>query len=445
MTKFRLLALCVFSLSQMPLLAISASADDDLWSIYQKALNNDPTYKQQQYTFEADKEIINQAKSQLRPQINATLGTGRINDDINAQTSSSSIDESYNNGSASVNLSQTIWDKTRFENLDLAKNQVHLSRLQLQNAYQDLLIRIASRYFNLLAAEDTLIVTQRERETLKAQSEQASELLEAGLGTSTDLYQSQSRLQLSEVDILSAKNSISDNRQALQEIIGEPIQALAKPAADYPIVDPEPFDLEQWLNTAYKNNYELATAHQQSDIARQNIEIARSGHWPSLNLNAGHTYDDNDGGISGDIDSTRTSITLDLTAPLYQGGQTDSQTREAAQRYSSSLQNADTVKRSIERRVRDAYNTVLTSKNQVVALQSAVKAARNALQARQQSFESGLSTNVEVLDATRDLFSSQRDLLQSRYNYILSMFSLKNLAGTLGEKDFQQTSDLLTE
>ena len=380
----------------------------------------------------------------MRPQINASLGTGRINDDINAQTDSASFDDSYNNGNASINLSQTIWDKTRFETLELAKNQVHLSKLQLDNAYQDLLIRIANRYFNLLAAEDTLMVTQRERETLKAQSEQASELLEAGLGTSTDLFQSQSRLQLAEVDILSAKNSISDNRQALHEIIGEPVEALAKPKSDYPIIDPDPLDLDQWLDTAYKNNYELAAAHQQADIARQNIEVARSDHWPSLNLNAGHTYDDNDGGISGDIDSTRTSITLDLTAPLYQGGQTDSRTREAAQRYSSSLQNADTVKRSIERRVRDAYNTVITSKNQVIALQSAVKAARNALQARQQSFESGLSTNVEVLDATRDLFSSQRDLLQSRYNYILSMFSLKNLAGILGEKDFQQTSELLS-
>ena len=444
MKKIVHLAICLLLLGQGSLLMTTVNADDDLWSIYQKALNNDPRYKQQQFTYEADKETIDQAKSQLRPQINASLGTGRINDDINAQTSAASIDESYNSGNASINLSQTIWDKTRFENLDLAKNQVHLSKLQLGNAYQDLLIRIADRYFNLLAAEDTLMVTQRERETLNAQSEQASELLEAGLGTSTDLYQSQSRLQLAEVDILSAKNAIADNRQALQEIIGEPVQKLAKPTADYPIVDPQPFELQEWLNTAYKNNYELATAHQQSDIARQNIEIARSGHWPSLNLNAGHTYDDNDGGISGDIDSTRTSITLDLSAPIYQGGQTDSQTREATRRYSSSLQNTDTVRRNIERRVRDAYNTVITSKNQVIALQSAVKAANNALQARQQSFESGLSTNVEVLDATRDLFSSQRDLLQSRYNYILSMFSLKNLAGILNEKDFRNTSELLS-
>ena len=269
--------------------------------------------------------------------------------------------------------------------------------------------------------------------------------LKRDLGHQQIYFSHNLRYQLVEVDILSAKNSIADNRQALQEIIGEPVQALAKPGADYPIIDPEPAALEQWLETAYKNNYELASAHQQSDIARQNIEIARSGHWPSLDLNAGHTYDDNDGGISGDIDSTRTSITLDLSAPIYQGGQIDSRTREATQRYSSSLQNTDTVRRSIERRVRDAFNTVITSKNQVIALQSAVKAAENALQARQQSFESGLSTNIEVLDATRDLFSSQRDLLQSRYNYILSLFSLKSLAGILGEKDFQQTSALLTK
>ena len=215
------------------------------------------------------------------------------------------------------------------------------------------------------------------------------------------------------------------------------------PARTFPIVDPEPAVLQTWLDTAYKNNYELASANQQTDIARQNIEVARSDHWPSLDLNAGHTYDDNDGGLRGDFDSTQSTISLDLSANIYQGGQIESRTREAAQRYSASLQNADTVKRNIERRVRDAYNTVITSKNQVIALQSAVRAAESALEARQISFESGLSTNVEVLDATRDLFSSQRDLLQARYNYILSMFSLKSLAGILGEQDFQRTSALL--
>ena len=422
-----------------------AQAAENLWSIYQKAIFSDPTFKQQQFTYEADQETIEQAKSQLRPQIDATLGAGVINDDIDAALENASGDETYNNSNARINLSQTVWDKSRFENLELAKNQVHLSKLQLDNARQDLLIRISDSYFNLLAAEDTLLVTQRERETLKEQFDQAGELLEAGLGTSTDFFQSQSRLQLAEVDILTAQNSISDNRQALMEIIGEPVGQLAKPSEDYPIIDPVPFELETWLNTAFKNNYELAVAHQQADIARQNIEIARSGHWPSLNLNASQNYNDNDDGISGEIDSNQRIISLDLSAPIYQGGQVKSQTREAAKRYSASLKNADTIQRNIERRVRDAYNTVLTSKNQVVALQSAVKAAENALQARQQSFESGLSTNVEVLDATRDLFSSQRDLLQSRYNYILSLFSLKSLSGILGEKDFEQTSRLLIQ
>ncbi len=422
-----------------------AIANENLWSIYQKAINNDPTFMQQQFTYEADKEFIEQAKGLLRPQINASAGAGRINDDIDAELQSASGEESYNNKNAAITLSQTIWDKSQFENLELSKNQVHLSKLQLANARQDLFLRISDRYFNLLAAEDTLRVTQRERDTLKEQFDQARDLLDAGLGTSTDFFESESRLKLSEVDILTAQNSIADNRQALMEIIGEPIQALAKPDENYPIIDPHPFDLNEWIQTAFKNNYELAVAHQQSDIARQNIDIARSGHWPSLNLNAQQTYNDNDDGISGEIDTTQRRLTLDLTAPIYQGGQIKSQTREASQRYSASLKNVDTVARNIERRIRDAYNTVLTSKNQVSALQSAVKAAQNALQARQQSFESGLSTNIEVLDATRDLFSSQRDLLQSRYNYITSTFSLKSLAGILNEQDFKQTSDLLVD
>ena len=426
-------------------ISAAATANENLWSIYQKAINNDPTFMQQQFTHEADKEFIEQARGLLRPQVNASVGAGRVNDDIDAELQSASADESYNNKNAAITLSQTIWDKSRFENLELSKNQVHLSKLQLDNARQDLFLRISDRYFNLLAAQDTLQVTQLERDTLKEQFDQASNLLDAGLGTSTDFFESESRLKLAEVDILTAQNAIADNRQALMEIIGEPVQALAKPGENYPIIDPQPFDLDEWTQTAFKNNYELAVAHQQADIARQNIDIARSGHWPSLNLNAEQTYNDDDDGISGEIDSTQRRLTLDLTAPIYQGGQIKSQTREASQRYGASLKNVDTVARNIERRIRDAYNTVLTSKNQVSALQSAVKAAQNALQARQQSFESGLSTNIEVLDATRNLFSAQRDLLQARYNYITSMFSLKSLAGILDETDFKQTSDLLVE
>jgi len=301
-------------------------SDDNLWSIYEKALNNDPIFMQQRFTYEADKEAIEQAKGLLRPQINASLGTGRINDDVDAAFESASGEESYNNKNAAITLSQTIWDKSRFENLKLAKNQVHLSKLQLDSARQDLYLRISDRYFNLLAAEDTLRVTELERETLKQQYNQANELLNAGLGTSTDLFESESRFQLSEVDILTAKNSIADNRQALREIIGEAVQALAKPAENYPITDPQPFSLDTWVQTAFKNNYQMAVAHQQTDIARQGIEIAKSGHWPSLNLNAQQSYNDNDDGISGEIDSNQTSITLDLTAPIYQGGQIKSQT-----------------------------------------------------------------------------------------------------------------------
>ncbi len=400
---------------------------------------------QQRFTYEADKEAIEQAKGLLRPQINASLGSGRINDDVDAAIESASGQESYNNKNAAITLSQTIWDKSRFENLELAKNQVHLSKLQLDSARQDLYLRISDRYFNLLAAEDALRVTQLERETLKQQFEQASELLNAGLGTSTDLFESESRYQLAEVAILTAQNSIADNRQALREIIGEPVQALAKPPEDYPITDPQPLELNTWIQTAFKNNYQMATAHQQADIARQTIEIAKSGHWPSLNLNAQQSYNDNDDGISGEIDTNQRSITLDLTAPIYQGGQVKSQTREATQRYTASLKNVDSISRNIERQVRDAYNTVVTTKNQITALTSAVNAAQNALQARQQSFESGLSTNIEVLDATSDLYSAQRDLLQARYNYITSMFRLKSLAGILDEVDFKETSDLLVK
>ena len=294
-------------------------AVENLWSIYQKAIDNDPTYKQQQFTYEADKEAIEQAKGQLRPQINASLGTGRVNDDIDAAINSASGDETYTNTNASINLSQSIWDKSKIENLELAKNQVHLSKLQLDDEFQNLLTRVSDSYFNLLAAQDTLEVTIRERETLKEQFEQAGELLDAGLGTSTDFFQSQSRLQLAEVDILTAENSIADNRQALMEIIGEPVTQLAKPANDYPIIDPHPLDLNEWLTTAFKNNYELAVAHQRTDIARQNIEIARSGHWPSLNLNAAQSYNDNDDGINGELESKQRILSLDLTAPDLPG------------------------------------------------------------------------------------------------------------------------------
>ena len=242
-------------------LAQPGSAQEDLLNIYQRALQNDPVIREAEAIYLATAEARPQARSSLLPQfsLNANATTADSKDPTpttNFQTGAPnqaiiSSRTERDTSSFSLNLEQTIFDKSRFVALRQAGKQVLRADTDYQLAKQDLLIRVAEAYFEVLAADDTLSAEQAAREAIGRQLEQAQRRFEVGLIAITDVQESQAAYDLAIATEIGAQRILATSREFLREIIGEFIAELAGQAKRTPLRSPEPAHVEDWVQASF--------------------------------------------------------------------------------------------------------------------------------------------------------------------------------------------------
>lgn len=434
-------------------LAATPARGENLLDVYRQALENDTRFQSAVYSYRADRESVPQARASLLPRLSANFSLARQRDERTSDgTAAGGVDflatgsASYDAEQYGVQLSQALYDRGSLERLRLARSQVELAELQLIDARDDLLVRVVDRYFAVLAARDNLELARSNKRAIRRQLELAEERLDVGLGTTTDLYEAQARFQLAEADEIQSINNLDDARQALAEVTGMRPLDLAPLRDDAPLPNPNPADIDVWVRLALEGNIPLEIRRREADLRLQQIEVERSGHYPSVDFVVNHNVDDADGSISGPgIETEGTSASVRLSIPIVQGGLVVSRTREARLRHESSLRDLRTQQRVTERDTRDSYMDVTSSIQQVAALEQAVVASESALEARQEGFEAGLNTNLVVLDAQRDLLAAQRDYLRARYGFIGNRLRLERAVGALDESDLEGVNRWLAQ
>ena len=117
--------------------------------------------------------------------------------------------------------------------------------------------------------------------------------------------------------------------------------------------------------------------------------------------------------------------------------------RQAALRHNAARADLEAHQREVRRLTRNAFFTVNSHLRRVSALAESVRAGENALKAKEEGFAAGLTTNIDVLDAQRDVFAAKRNYLKARYDYILQVLALEQLAGRLDRADLDRFNQWL--
>jgi outer membrane protein len=426
---------------------------EDLMTIYQLALENDPQLQAAKEQLSAARESKSLARSQLLP----TIGLGATYDSVRRKyrtLQGNAIDDAIRLGLAdeekstgnekalALSLTQPIYRRDRLLQLEQADSTIAQAEAEYAAAEIDLMVRSTTTYFNILSAEDDLRVAKAEREATGRQLEQAQQRFDVGLIAITDVHEAQAAFDAARASEIAAENSLDNAWEALFEIIGpQPKQALAKLGKTLALNPPVPKVLQEWSDTAQQQNYSIIAARAGLESLRQEIDVSRAGHFPTLDLVGGYTVNRSDFDNATEIDTG--SIGLSLEVPIYTGGAVSAQTRQALANFRASQQGLDQTRRAVNRQVRDAYRGVLSSISQVEALKAATISAQSALESTQAGYEVGTRTIVDVLNVQRNLFSSQRDYLNSRYGYIINGLTLKSAAGTLSESDLERVNGWL--
>ena len=444
-------------------LSVNAAQAEDLMSVYQRALSNDPQIREADANRRATMEAKPQALAALLPQIS---GTASYDKDKTDGTSTSTFvlngvltpsDRSGDGDSTtkrwSVDLRQSVFSWDNWVALKRADRQVAQAEADFQAAEQDLVTRVASRYFDVLAAQDNVDAQQSAFEAISRQLEQADKRFEVGLIAITDVQEAKAARDSAAASLIAAKRQLASAEELLREITAEKYTALAKPADSMPLKLPEPADEQQWVNSSMEQNLALVSSRLAADIARDNVRSAFGGHLPSIDLVAGRSNTRSDseltldrGGVSaGESDQDGNSYSLQLSVPLFSGGATQSRVRQSEFQWQAARERLTRVSRQTERQARDAFLGVNSEISRVAALRQALESSQTALKATEAGYEVGTRTAVDVLDARRTLVQAQTNYARSRYDYILNVLALKQAAGILDRKALEEVNGWLAE
>lgn len=416
------------------LFAGNQASADDLKDIYNLAAMNDPQFLAARAQYHADSEASSQAWGAVLPQINGSAYRSKTEGDMTGGRIGSVNYDYYSDG-YSLNLSQTIYDHGKFARINQADAVAARAEATYHYAEQELILRVAQRYFDVLSARDNLAFTRAEKKSIAHQLKQTQQRFNVGLTAITDVHEAQARYDQSVAQDIAAENKLAISREVLREMTGKDHPMLEGLQEQTPLLVPNPANIDEWVRTALQSNFQLLASRQAVEAAAAGISQARAGHYPRLDVVASRRYDDIGGGMFGAFEQDDTTLSLQLNMPLFSGGVVSSQSREAAYRHQQSKENLEQTRRATERQARNAYLSVLANISQVKALKQALASSETALKATTAGFKVGTRTTVEVLNSQRDLYRAKLNYALARYEYILETLRLKQAAGTLSKQD----------
>ena len=422
------------------LLAPGAGGAADLWDIYQIALSRDAAYHAARYQYEGAQLDVPLARSALLPAVSAAGAGGRVRDETRARAGNAATVEHSRDNQITLSAKMPLFDRSLSLEVNRARLRAGNAKVVFDQAQDDLILRVSESYFELLAARDSQSVARAATLAIGRQRDLASQRLEVGLGTRTDLFDAEARYQQAVVDEIRAENAISNAEQSLKKIIGYTPSALTPLGEDAPLATPSPDTPEAWVEAALANNLELKAADFGVKIAAADIKQVYAAAWPKVTLDASTRQIDSVGDMGVD-ESTSVRATLDWS--LFQSGALRGKSKQAALQHNAALQTREDTRRRVESDAASAYLTAESSLSQVRALSEAVRAGASALQAKEEGFRAGLTTNIDVLDAQRDQSSARTEHLRARYDFILSLLRLEKAAGDLDEDDLQRINGWL--
>lgn len=452
-------------------LALTGTAGaKDLVGAYEDALKSDPQIRQADANRLASREARPQAWALILPQISGALS--RTQDKQDGSQVAANIGSSnpvkpvpaVNGANTSVpflvNSTARTWSLDLRENLFSWSNwmgikqadaQVAQAEANYRAAEQNLILRVAQAYFNVLSALDGLQANQASLEAISRQLDQANKRFEVGLIAITDVQDAKAAHDTAAAAVIAAKRTLATAGDQLTEITGQRYDALSKPGEDMPLNTPQPADVDTWVTASLDQNVSLLSNRLAADIARDNVKIAFGGHLPTLDLIASKSRTTTEGdeaippgnpfGLNSAINDRQ--YTLQLNVPLFSGGLTQSRVRQAQYLWIAAKEGVVQSSRATERQARDAYLGVISGIARVQALRQALESSRTALQATEAGYEVGTRTSVDVLNSRRILVQAETDYAVSRYDYIISVIQLRLAAGNLSNSDVTEVNKWL--
>ena len=427
--------------------ALDGASAEDLMQIYRDALVNDPTYAAARATWAATQEALPQARAGLLPVL-SLLGNANYQDFHENLRSDPSLTfaQRFPVYSYTVSASQPLYRAQNWISFDQAKQQVSQADYLLASAQQDLILRVAQAYFDVLLAQFAMEVLQSQKAAVSENLAQAKRNFEVGTATITDTNDAQAKYDQIVAQEISAQNDLDNKVATLRAIIGRTPKELKRFGGQYQPELPNPSAVEPWIDRSIRENYQVRIAQSGYDIAALEVDRQRAGHYPTLDLVASFNQ-----GYQGATASTALTanfandnrlgiVGVQLNVPIYQGGLVNSRVRQAIANQDAARQNLETARRSAQLLAQTSFTGVTSGVAQIKALDQALKSAQVSYDSNKLGLEVGVRTNLDVLNQQQQVYQTRFNIAQAYYNFIISALRLKQSVGALVDADVERVN-----
>lgn len=400
----------------------------NLSDVYRDAAAYDAQYAAARAAYEAGREKSAQGRAGLLPNVN--LSGNALYQNVDA-----SFDEkSFNSSNIAVKAAQPLYRRQNQVAYQQSKEQVKIAEMQLKLAEQDLVLRVAQAYFDVLQSQDNLEFIAAQKAAITEQLAAAKRNFEVGTATITDTHEAQARYDLALADEIAEQNTHAIRLRALEKLIGKPAEPLDALPGNEPAQGPQG-EIDEWAARAAQSNLQAEIQRLSKNIADQEVARNRAGHYPTLDAIASYSINNNMAFATETFDLKVASVGVELNLPIYQGGLTSSRVREAVANQERARQDLENATREASLQARQAWLNVRSGEARVQALEQALTSTEAQLASTKLGLEVGVRTSLDVLDAEQQVWSARRNLAGARYAYLLAGLSLKAAVGTLGPAD----------
>lgn len=415
------------------LMHAGAASAIGLMDAYQAALEHDAQYRSAYFANEGGKENKKLGLSNLLPNIGASYSASKNHTDI---TQAGQITHPiYTSRSEQISLRQALFNLEALARYKQGVAQTNASAAQFDSQKQEVALRLVGAYVELLFKNDQFALAQAERDKYAEQKKVNDRLFEKGEGTRTDSIETQARLDVAESQLLDAKDAQVNAADTLASMIGTEVTQVDGLLEDFRVLPQDQRSFEEWKSIALANNPDVLAQVYGIEYAKQEVNKARSGHFPKLDFVASYSKSTSDTINTIDQDSVQRSIGVQLNIPLFAGGSVNAQTRQAVAGREKAREDLQAQIDKIVIGLHKEYNSLQSSAARIGALVKTVKSGELLLTATEQSIKGGVRINLDLLNAQSQLYTSKRDLAQARYGYLLSILRVRAAAGMLTASD----------
>ena len=413
----------------------------DLVSIYRDALLSDAGYQAARAQYEATRERLPQARAGYLPLVTGTATAFR--NDVNLEIAP---DQRYSTSTYAVTLTQPVFRMQNWIAITQADKQVLQAHAALGFQGQELILRVAQAYFDVLLAQDNVALSGAQKTAISEQLAQAKRNFEVGTSTIVDTLEAQARYDQSVAKEIADSNDLEVKKRALTVILGKLPDGLVPLRDPLGLAAPNPNNIEDWVKAANDSSFTVAVARAGYEIAREEIARQRAGHLPTLDLLASYGNVHNPLNAVPDVVGANVktgTVGLSLSVPIFAGGLTQSRVREAVALRDKAELDLESAQRAVAQSVRQQFLNVTSGIAQVRALEQALTSTQSQLDSTILGRDVGVRTSVDVLNAQQQVFQTRRDLQQARYNFLMNTLRLKAAAGLLNEADVEEVNRAL--